>query len=544
MMSDTTPLQRPLSQPLLSVKNLSVSFKGDQGEVQAVKNISFTLEKGKTLALVGESGSGKSVSSLALLKLLPYPKAFHPSGQIFFEGQDLLSLKDSQLRRIRGNDIAMIFQEPLTALNPLHTLERQIKEILDLHTTLEEKDKKDRIIELLSDVGFPDGVKRLKSFPHELSGGQRQRVMIAMALGANPKILIADEPTTALDVTTQLQILNLIKELKEKYNLAVLLITHDLNVVKHHADHMAIMRHGELVEQAPTNEIFANPKQAYTKELLEAEPKGSAVPLSKNLETCLVGDKMSVHFPIKVGFLKKTVDFVRALNKASFDLRQGETLGIVGESGSGKSTLAMAILRLQRVTSGRIFFQGTDITNLKGSAIRPLRKDLQIVFQDPFGSLNPRLPVDQIIGEGLQVHKLAKTSQERDKLIIKVMEEVHLDPKTRHRYPHEFSGGQRQRIAIARALILNPKVLILDEPTSALDRAVQVSVLDLLKELQEHRQMSYIFISHDLKVVQSIAHKIIVMKEGHIVESGSAQEIFHHPKDPYTKTLIQAAFYS
>jgi len=542
MVSDKKPLSNSPSQALLSVENLSVSFKGDQGEIQAVKNISFTLEKGKTLALVGESGSGKSVSSLAILKLLPYPKAYHPSGKVFFEGRDLLSLKDKQLQRIRGNDIAMIFQEPLTALNPLHTLERQIKEILDLHTTLEEKDKKNRIIELLTDVGFPDGATRLKSFPHELSGGQRQRVMIAMALGANPKILIADEPTTALDVTIQLQILNLIKELKEKYNFAVLLITHDLNVVKHHADHMAIMRHGELVEQASTTEIFANPKQAYTRELLEAEPKGSAVPLPKSPEICLVADKVSVHFPIKAGFFKKTVDFVRALNEASFDLRQGETLGVVGESGSGKSTLAMAILRLQRATSGRILLQGTDITQLKGSAIRPLRKDLQIVFQDPFGSLNPRLPIDQIIGEGLQVHKLAKTSQERDKLIVKAMEEVHLDPKTRHRYPHEFSGGQRQRIAIARALVLNPKVLILDEPTSALDRAVQVSVLELLKELQEHRQMSYIFISHDLKVVQSIAHKIIVMKEGHIMESGSAQEIFHHPKDPYTKALIQAAF--
>ncbi|NCP62721.1 MAG: ABC transporter ATP-binding protein [Alphaproteobacteria bacterium] len=528
--------------PLLSVENLSVSFKGDQGEVQAVKNISFILEAGKTLALVGESGSGKSVSSLSILKLLPYPKAFHPSGKIFFEGQDLLSLKDKQLERIRGNDIAMVFQEPLTALNPLQTLERQIKETLDLHTTLTEKEKKIRIIDLLTDVGFPDGAGRLKSFPHEISGGQRQRVMIAMALGANPKILIADEPTTALDVTTQLQILNLIKELKEKYNLAVLLVTHDLNVVKHHADHVAIMRQGELVEQAPTQEIFSNPKQVYTRQLIEAEPKGSAIPLPKSPKTRLVADKVSVHFPIKAGLLKRTVDFVKALNDVSFDLREGETLGVVGESGSGKSTLAMTILRLQRATSGHILLQGTDITKLKGSAIRPLRKNLQIVFQDPFGSLNPRLPVDRIIGEGLHVHNLAKTPQEHDKLIIKAMEEVHLDPKTRHRYPHEFSGGQRQRIAIARALVLNPKVLILDEPTSALDRAVQVSILDLLKELQEDRQMSYIFISHDLKVIQSVAHKIIVMKEGHIVESGSAQEIFRHPKNQYTKTLIQASF--
>ncbi len=542
MMPTSKPLSNSVPQALLSVENLSVSFKGDQGDIEAVKNISFSLEKGKTLALVGESGSGKSVSSLAILKLLPYPKAFHPSGKIIFNGQDLLSLKDKQLERIRGNDIAMIFQEPLTALNPLHTLERQIKEILDLHTTLTEQQKKARIIELLKDVGFPDGVTRLKSFPHELSGGQRQRVMIAMALGANPQILIADEPTTALDVTTQLQILKLIKELQRKYNLAVLLITHDLNVVKHHADHMAIMRHGELVEQAPTKELFANPKQAYTKELINAEPRGRAVPLPKAAHTCLIADKLSVHFPIKGGFFKKTVDFVRALDKVSFDLKQGETLGIVGESGSGKSTLAMAVLRLQQATSGHILLQGTDITKLKGSAIRPLRKDLQIVFQDPFGSLNPRLSIAQIIGEGLQVHGPAKTPQEQDKLIVQAMKEVHLDPETRHRYPHEFSGGQRQRIAIARALILNPKVLILDEPTSALDRAVQVSVLDLLKELQQKYQMSYLFISHDLKVVQSIAHKIIVMKEGHIVEAGPAQDIFHHPKDLYTKTLIQASF--
>lgn len=528
--------------PLLHVKNLSVSFKSDEGDLHVVKNISFILEKGKTLALVGESGSGKSVSSLAILKLLPYPKAFHSSGQIFFEGQDLLSLGDKQLERIRGNEIAMIFQEPLTALNPLHTLERQIKEVLDLHTTLSPMEKNVRIIELLKDVGFPDGTKRLKSFPHELSGGQRQRVMIAMALGANPKILIADEPTTALDVTTQRQILKLLKNLQKKYNLAVLLITHDLTIVKHHADHMAIMRRGELIEQAPTKEIFKNPQQDYTKELIQAEPKGKAIPLPKIPKTILIADKLSVHFPIKAGFFKKTVDYVRALNDASFDLKQGETLGIVGESGSGKSTLAMAILRLQQATSGRLLFQGIDITKLKGSAIRPLRKNLQIVFQDPFGSLNPRLPIGRIIGEGLDVHGLAKTPQDREILIIKAMEEVHLDPETRHRYPHEFSGGQRQRVAIARALILNPKVLILDEPTSALDRAVQVSVLELLKDLQKRRHMSYIFISHDLKVVQSIAHKIIVMKEGYIIEAGSAQEIFHHPKEPYTKTLIQAAY--
>ncbi len=528
--------------PILSVENLSVSFKSEQGDIKAVKNISYTLEEGKTLALVGESGSGKSVSSLAILKLLPYPKAFHPSGKIHFNGQNLLTLKDKQLEKIRGSDIAMIFQEPLTALNPLHSLERQIKEVLDLHTTLDEKQKTQRIINLLNDVGFPDGVDRLKSYPHELSGGQRQRVMIAMALAANPKILVADEPTTALDVTTQQQILDLIKDLQKKHNLAVLLITHDLNVVKNHASHVAVMRHGELVEQNTTTALFKNPQHPYTKELLDAEPHGEAVPLPKQAKTRLETESLSVHFPIKEGFLKRTVDYVRALENASFNLIEGETLGIVGESGSGKSTLAMAILRLQQAASGRVIFQGTNITHLKGKAIRPLRKNLQIVFQDPFGSLNPRLSISQIIGEGIDVHNLADTKEEKETLILKALEEVHLDPNTRHRYPHEFSGGQRQRIAIARSLVLNPKVLILDEPTSALDRAVQVSVLDLLKELQKKRGLSYLFISHDLKVVKSIAHKIIVMKEGHIVEAGPTQDIFENPQNTYTKTLIQASF--
>lgn len=531
-----------MTSPLLSVDNLSVSFGGDTGDIEAVKNISFDLYAGKTLALVGESGSGKSVSSLSILKLLPYPKAFHPSGKILFQGQDLLSLKDRQLQKIRGRDIAMIFQEPLTALNPLHTLERQIKESLDLHTTLSEPEKKSRIIELLNDVGFPDGADRLGSYPHELSGGQRQRVMIAMALAANPKILIADEPTTALDVTTQLQILELLRTLQKKHNLAVLLITHDLNIVKSHADHVAVMRHGELVEQGATQDLFDKPQHPYTKELIAAEPRGVAVALPLKPETRLVAENLSVHFPIKTGFFKRTTDYVRALNEASFDLKAGETLGIVGESGSGKSTLALSILRLQQATSGKIIFKGVDITHLKGSAIRPLRKDLQIVFQDPFGSLNPRLPIAQIIGEGLQVHGLGGTVAQRENLIIQAMEEVKLDPNFAHRYPHELSGGQRQRVAIARALVLNPKVLILDEPTSALDRAVQVSVLDLLKELQRKRQLSYLFISHDLKVVRSIAHKIIVMKDGVIVEAGDTQQIFKAPQDDYTKTLIRAAF--
>jgi len=533
-----------MSDALLSVENLSVSFKSDDKDIQVVQNISFTLEKGKITALVGESGSGKSVSSLAILKLLPYPKAFHPSGRILFKGQDLLSLSDTDLERIRGNEIAMIFQEPLTALNPLHTLDHQIKEVLVLHTSLTEIEIKKRIFELLEDVGFEDGKDRLTSYPHELSGGERQRVMIAMALAAQPTILIADEPTTALDVTTQRQILDLLKDLQVKHNLSVLLITHDLTVVKTYADHVAVMHQGKLVEQAPVKELFAKPQKNYTKNLIAADPKGTAVPLPKNPQTCLHVDELSVHFPIKAGFLKRTVDYIRALEQVSFEIKQGETLGVVGESGSGKSTLALAILRLQLATSGRVIFQGTDITTLKGRHIRPLRKDLQIVFQDPFGSLNPRLSLHQIIGEGLYVHGLAKTREERDALITAVMEEVHLDPQMRHRYPHEFSGGQRQRIAIARSLILNPKLLVLDEPTSALDRAVQGRVLDLLKDLQRKRQLSYLFISHDLQVVHSIAHKIIVMKEGHIVESGPAQQIFTKPKAPYTKTLIQATQFS
>jgi microcin C transport system ATP-binding protein len=528
---------------LLSVKNLSTSFReAGKKDIQAVKNISFDIQEGKTLALVGESGSGKSVSSLSLLRLLPYPKAYHPSGRVLFEGKDLLSLPEAELRHVRGNKISMIFQEPLTALNPLHTVEQQIKEVLDLHTTLTPIGKKTRIVELLNSVGFPDGIHRLKAYPHELSGGQRQRVMIAMALAAGPKLLIADEPTTALDVTTQLQILTLLKSLQEEYNLSLLFITHDLNIVKHIADRVAVMYQGEIVEQTTTAQLFKAPQHPYTQALIAAEPQGTALPLPKKNPEIMRADNISVHFPLKTSFFSRKKRVFKAVDRVSLSLKQGETVGIVGESGSGKTRLAMALLRLQEIQSGTIHLQGHELASLSGRQMRPYRKDIQLVFQDPFGSLSPRLSITEIIGEGLGVHNLAKSPAEKEALIIQALEEVQLDPQTRFRYPHEFSGGQRQRIAIARTLVLKPKILVLDEPTSALDRAVQVSIIALLRDLQARHGLSYLFISHDLKVVKALAHRVLVMKEGRIVEQGPTEDIFKNPEHPYTKTLIEAAF--
>lgn len=537
-----TPARRSVCKmALLSVQNLSVSFQTEKGIVPVVKGVSFELQAGKTLALVGESGSGKTVSALSLLKLLPYPLASHPTGSILFDGKDLMTLPETELEKIRGSDIAMIFQEPLTALNPLHTLERQIREVLDLHTTLSDSEKDARILELLADVGFPEGKDRLRSYPHQLSGGQRQRVMIAMALAANPKILIADEPTTALDVTTQLHILHLLKTLQKKHNLAVLLVTHDLSVVKHFSDHVAVMQQGLLVEHQSTKELFTAPQHPYTKSLIASDPQGTAIPLAANAPDILMVQDMCVYFPIQKGFFKRTIDHVRAVDHASFTLKTGETLGIVGESGSGKSTLALALLRLIPQTSGQILMDDVDLGSLSSKAMKQQRRHLQVVFQDPYGSLNPRLTIQDIIEEGLDVHNLAPDAAAKEQRIIDALREVSLDPDTRHRYPHEFSGGQRQRIAIARALVLNPKVLILDEPTSALDRAVQVSVLSLLKDLQLKKGLSYIFISHDLKVIQSIAHKMIIMKKGEIVEAGPTAQVFSKPHHDYTKELMQGA---
>jgi ABC-type uncharacterized transport system, duplicated ATPase component len=538
------------SNPLLSIRNLSIQFKTGHQTTTVVDGISFDVYQGETVALVGESGSGKSVTALSVVKLLPYPTASHPGGEIVFQGRDLMPLTDAALQEVRGKDIAFIFQEPLTALNPLHTVEKQIKEVLDLHTTLSEAEKQQRILTLLQDVGFAEGVHRLKAYPHELSGGQRQRVMIAMALAADPKLLIADEPTTALDVTTQQQILILLKTLQQQRQLAVLLITHDLNVVKQNADRVVVMRHGQVVETNTLKTLFHRPQHPYTQELIAAEPSGTAVPLLAPAQPCLAVKDLSVHFPIKKGIWKRTVDYAKALDEATFTINKGETLGVVGESGSGKTTLALALLRLNRLTKGAILFQGADdvahsvidLAQLFGKAVRPYRRHIQMVFQDPFGSLSPRLSIGEIIAEGLDVHQLYHSKAERTQRVQDALAEVGLDPLMAARYPHEFSGGQRQRIAIARALVLNPKVLILDEPTSALDRAVQVTILELLKKLQRERHLSYIFISHDLKVVQSLAHHVIVMQSGKIIEYGRARDILHTPQHPYTKMLVKAAF--
>jgi microcin C transport system ATP-binding protein len=526
---------------LLKVINLSVHFKTHDKAFPAVENISFSINQGETLALVGESGSGKSVSALSILKLLPYPLASHPTGSIMFEGRDLLRLREQELQHIRGNRIGMIFQEPMTSLNPLHTLEKQIAEVLILHKHMSPQHCKARIIELLSLVGFKDGADRLGAYPHQLSGGQRQRVMIAMALAAEPDLLIADEPTTALDVTTQAQILDLLQDLQKRLNLSILLITHDLDIVKKMAHTVCVMQHGHIVESASTADLFAHPHHPYTRELMNAQPKGKPIPFDKKNPQILKLQDIRVGFPIKKGVLQRTVGYVKAVQGVSFSVKRGETVGIVGESGSGKTTLAFAILRLQSST-GQIQFKETFLNQLRGKAVRPFRRHIQIVFQDPFSSLSPRLTVDEIIGEGLSVHDVAKSKSQRDELITKAMKDVRLDPQTRFRYPHEFSGGQRQRIAIARALVLSPELLILDEPTSALDRAVQSEVLELLKSLQEKYHLSYLFISHDLKVIKSIAHQLVVMKSGVVVEQGLAQDIFAKPQEEYTQALMKAAF--
>jgi len=527
--------------PLLSVDNLCVRFQGDERPHDAVKGVSFSLYKGETFALVGESGSGKSVSALSVLKLLPYPMASHPQGRIIFDNQDLLSIDDQKLRQIRGNKISIVFQEPMTSLNPLHTIEKQIRESLELHTGISRQKMRARVIELLKLVGFEDGESRLDAYPHELSGGQRQRVMIAMALACEPDILIADEPTTALDVTTQAQILKLLEDLKQKLGLSLLLITHDLGIVQKMADRIAVMQQGLIIEQGNTKDIFENPQHPYTKTLIDSEPTGAPVPFADNAETILTAKNLCVRFPIKAGIFQRTTGFVEAVKDTSFSLGQGKTLGIVGESGSGKTTLAMALLRLQE-SIGDIFFFDQNIASLKRKQLIPLRPKIQVVFQDPFSSLSPRMTINQIIGEGIETHKLAKDKVSRDIMIHHALEQVGLDPETGNRYPHEFSGGQRQRIAIARALVLKPKLLILDEPTSALDRAVQSEILDLLKTLQKKHKLTYIFISHDLKVIKAIAHHVIVMKNGEIIESGARDTIFSHPKAIYTQNLFKAAF--
>ncbi len=526
---------------LLEVKDLSVTFRTQVATVEAVKRVSFSLDKGETLALVGESGSGKSVTALSVLQLLPYPVASHPSGSVRFAGQELIGAKSDQLMGIRGNRISMVFQEPMTSLNPLHTVERQIGEILALHKGMTGTAARARIVELLHLVGITDGERRLASFPHQLSGGQRQRVMIAMALANEPDILIADEPTTALDVTIQAQILALIRDLQQRLGLAMLLISHDLSVVAKVAHRVAVMNKGEIVEQGPVSEVFARPQHPYTRHLLASEPKGEPEPTAADAPILLASDKLKVWFPIKAGVFGRTVDHIKAVDEVSIEIRSGETLGVVGESGSGKSTLGLALLRLLKAKGG-IRFDGQDIANIGGGQLRPLRREMQIVFQDPYGSLSPRMSIGEIVGEGLEVHEPGVSEDERDARINAALTEVGLDPNARDRYPHEFSGGQRQRIAIARALVLKPRLIVLDEPTSALDRSVQAQIVDLLRDLQRRHGLTYLFISHDLKVVRAMSHRILVLRNGRRVEEGPAEEILSRPQHPYTQALLAAAF--
>ena len=529
---------------LLEVRNLSVTFagRGRAPPVEAVRGVSFSIDRGETLALVGESGSGKSVTALSLLQLLPYPLARHgPGSSIRFAGAELVGAAPEALRRVRGDRIAIVFQEPMTSLNPLHTLERQVAEILLVHRRMSVRAARVRTLELLRLVGLPDAENRLDAYPHQLSGGQRQRVMIAMAIANEPDMLIADEPTTALDVTIQAHILQLLKDLRDRFGMALLLITHDLTIVRRMAERVAVMTGGEIVETGPTEAIFDRPHHPYTRQLLAAEPKGRAAPADPAAPLLVEAEALRVWFALRRGVLRRVKGHLKAVDGVSLTVRVGSTLGIVGESGSGKTTLGLALLRLA-AAEGEIRFAGRDIAALSQRQLRPLRREMQIVFQDPFSSLSPRLSVAQIVEEGLKVHQLATSAAERRRLILEALAEVGLDPTAADRYPHEFSGGQRQRVAIARALVLKPRLVVLDEPTSALDLSVQAQIVDLLRELQARHGLAYVFISHDLRVIRALAHQIMVMKDGRIVESGPAEQIMTQPRHPYTRALMAAAF--
>ena len=526
---------------LINVEDLSVDFRGGGKVTHAVKHVSFDIGRAETVALVGESGSGKTITALSILKLLPYPSASHPSGKIWFKGENLMTLRDSGLRTIRGNKISMIFQEPMTSLNPLHTIEQQVGEVLKIHRGLSDRAACVRVLDLLDKVGIDDPKGRLASYPHQLSGGQRQRVMIAMALANEPDLLIADEPTTALDVTIQAQILDLLAKLKDEFHMAMLLITHDLGIVRKMADRVCVMNSGEIVERGRAQQIFASPQHPYTKHLLASEPKGAPPPANAKAVTILEAKDLKVWFPIKRGFLRSIVGYIKAVDGIDLAVKEGQTLGVVGESGSGKTTLGLALLRLVS-SEGPIVYLGNRIDSYDSKRMRPLRRHMQIVFQDPYGSLSPRLSVGQIIEEGLLIQNHGLSQDERNARVARALKEVGLDPAWRDRYPHEFSGGQRQRIAIARALVLEPKFLILDEPTSALDVSVQAQIVDLLRELQKKHKLAYLFISHDLKVVRALANSIIVLRHGKVVEQGPARTVFAKPKTDYTKALLAAAF--
>ena len=531
--------QPQTTKPLLSVRDLCVTFRSAETETHAVNKVSFDIHAGETVALVGESGSGKSVTALSTLRLLPGSASYE--GSVRYQDAEVFEADEPTLRGIRGDDISMIFQEPMTSLNPLHTVEKQITESLELHQGLSGGPARARVLELLNQVGVRDAESRLGAYPHQLSGGQRQRVMIAMALANNPKLLIADEPTTALDVTIQAQILALLKDLQRERGMAMLFITHDLGIVRKIADKVCVMQGGEIVEAGPTAQLFEAPQHPYSKLLLGAEPKGRADPLAEDAPEILKVEKLKVWFPIKRGLLRSTVGHVKAVLEADLNLRAGETLGVVGESGSGKTTLGLAILRLIR-SDGRISMLGQELQGLSANTLRPMRRNMQIVFQDPFGSLSPRMSIAQIIGEGLDVHGLATEGENRREVISEALEEVGLDPAAMDRYPHEFSGGQRQRVAIARAMILKPKFMVLDEPTSALDMTVQGQIVELLRSLQRKYGLSYLFISHDLRVVRAMSHRIMVMRAGEIVEQGEAEQIVSAPSHDYTKALMAAAF--
>ncbi len=526
---------------LLEIDDLAVGFHSAQGDSLAVRDLTLRIDHGETVALVGESGSGKSVTALSIMQLLPYPSAFHPGGSIRFQGMQLIGADNARLQKVRGDGIGMIFQEPMTSLNPLHTVEKQINETLILHKGLDPSAARIRTLELLDRVRINDPESRLESYPHQLSGGQRQRVMIAMALANEPDLLIADEPTTALDVTIQAQILKLLNELRQELRMSMLLITHDLGIVRKIADRVCVMRNGEIVERGEAEQVFNRPRHGYTRELLGAEPGERVPPPDDKAAEVMRAENVRVWFPVRRGVMRRTVDHIKAVDDVSLAIREGRTVGVVGESGSGKTTLGLALLRLIS-SRGAIWFDGKGIDRVRASRLKPERKHMQIVFQDPYGSLSPRMSVGQIIAEGLEAHGLVPSVSERNDLVVAALQEVELDPAFRFRYPHEFSGGQRQRIAIARAVILKPKLMVLDEPTSALDRSVQVQIIELLTRLQQEHGLAYMFISHDLRIVRALSDDLVVLRQGRVVEQGPANDIFENPRQPYTRALLKAAF--